>query len=528
MGRGCKVEVEVVVTKRVRRQLGRLSVVLLLAGALVTCARNPKALDRARRAEAATSPVVLEGDDAHPLRSAGAWQAASPETRTRALRLLDGVLQQQRAFLHGRLEAQAAARSRAAHDTANGALFLVGVLALGLFVVPFVPWGRARGRRRAALLGAAAAFAIVVGGLLVSSRLLALLLEASRVASRGLDPQHAVLDAGFDLVEEQVQAHVAQAESASNLPLAPSLVGAEAAGGHDFLAGLIANLKYLDVESLRWSAQVLHVGHRLLDQMPHVVPFLVVLLFLLSLREVLGDVVRLPLEAVAGQRGRTRQAVRRLAGRLGREFLAVVGAVVVLLVLAASLQGAVRILATAATRLEVRALDHLAVGLAGLEAPPDGFLVGLGALAVPVFLLGGLGLAAFGTALVTLHARRILRARVHRGLPLKGHERFVRRAGLATLRLHWTPAIVATLILAVAERGTFDRVGDTPVQAFDALAKLAWGLGVGVVVGGLVLGVWPSVLWLLRFRVREPVPGDPPEGEATGVEGADGATSAVA
>ncbi|MCA9317695.1 MAG: hypothetical protein KDB73_19580, partial [Planctomycetes bacterium] len=75
-------------TKRVRRQLGRLSVVLLLAGTLVTCARNPKALDRARRAEAATSPVVLEGDDAHPLRSAGAWQAASPETRTRALRLL--------------------------------------------------------------------------------------------------------------------------------------------------------------------------------------------------------------------------------------------------------------------------------------------------------------------------------------------------------------------------------------------------------------------------------------------------------
>lgn len=513
---------------RLRRQLGRLSVVLLVAGTLVTCARNPEVLDRAHPAEAAGASAVLEGEAGDLLRRADAWRAANPEGRARALRLLHDVLQRQRAYLHGRLETQAGARSRAAHDTANGALFLVGVLALGLFVVPFVPWGRARGRRRAALLGAAAAFAIVVGGLIVSSRLLALLLEASRVASRGLDPQHAVLDAGFDLLEEQVQAHVAEATTASSLPLAPSLVGDEVAGGHDFLAGLIANLKYLDVEGLRWSAQVLQVGHRLLDQMPHIVPFLVVLLFLLSLREVLGDVVRLPLEAVAGQRGRTRVAIRRLAGRLGREFLAVVGAVVVLLLLAASLQGAVRILATAATRLEVRALDHLAVGLAGLDAPPDGFVLGVGALAVPVFLLGGLGLAAFGTALVTLHARRILRARVHRGLPLRHHPRFVRRAGLATLRLHWTPAIVATLVLAAAERGVFGRVGDAPVHAFDALARLGWGLGLGVVVGGLALGVWPSVLWLLRFRVREPSSGGPPaDGRGDG-EGADGAAGTAA
>lgn len=456
--------------------------------------------------------MSLAVDDEHPLRDAHAWQLASPRMRTEALQLLRGVLEQQRAYLHAALETKAESRSRAAHATADGALFLVGVLALGLFLVPFVPWRRARGRRRAALLGAFAAFAIVVAGLLVSSRLLALLLDASRAASRGLDPQHAVLDAGFDLVEEQFRAHVDHAEGASSLPLAPTLAGGAEEGRPDFLGGLLANLEYLDIESLTWSARILHVGHRLLDQMPHVVPFLVVLLFLLSLREVLGDVVRLPLDAAAGQRRRTRQAVRRLGGRLGREFLAVAGAVLVLLLLAASLHGAVRILATAATRLEVRALDNLAVGMAALDRPPDGFLVSVGALAVPVFLLAGLGLAAFGTALVTLHARRILRARVHRGVPLRQHPRFARGAALATLRLHWTPAIVATLVLVLAERGAFSRGANDQALAFEALGRLAWALGLAAVGGGLVLGVLPSVLWLLRFRLGQPVavaaPGD--------------------
>lgn len=455
---------------------------------------------------AATDPTGLEA-------SLAAWRAADAAGRRGYLAWLGRRLETERALLHARLVARSEERAAAARRTANRALALLHLLALGLLLVPLWLWRRSAGRRRQVVQASVLAFVLVTLGLLVSNTLLVLLLGASSEATRGLDPQHAMLDAGLDMVGERIQEALQADADAAALPIGPTLKDLRENPAPDFLSQLFDNLRYLDVGALRFAAQALQIGYRLMEQLPHVLPFLVVVLFLLTLRDVLAAVVRLPWRVAAGQEGATGSAIRRLFGGLGREFLAVLGAVLVLIGLAASLHLAVRILAMASTRLGLEAAQALALGMGRLTGEPDPFLVSAGALAVPAFLGLGLALAAFGTVAITIWARRVFRLRFHRRVPLRAHAGFAGRAVLAAARLHWLPAIVATGALVASDAGAFAADRPDAAAAFSALSALAVALGAGLVVAGVALRVPQSLWWLLRFRPQRPARDDrrPPQ-----------------
>lgn len=431
-----------------------------------------------------------------------AWRAATPAKREAFLRwLVDVGLEVQRQKASEVIRAQHEARMTHA-SAITGKLFTVlAWLSLLVLLLPFFV-SRARApRRRTLWLHTALATATLLLSWLLLLGCVTLLLQVTGTASALANPEQGLLDAGFGKIRTDVHAGLtataARAAPADPTPYGPLVGAADADTAGGYVTNILRSLQYFDPESLKPAVAWSQRAWALFSYVPLVVPFVVVLVVLLTMRTTILQIVHMPVAAARGEKGSGRRALGHALKFIGLELLAILGLIAVL------------IPAGIMTSLAVRRLSHHMIGVilaqtrttvvyfGELGTPPEQTPLTFGLLAVPAFLALATLLSAGGLTLFALRARRLLQQRFHFGWPLRREERLWRRSFMAMLRLQWIPV----LLLWVVTPGLIGLHAGVAADAADALhrmtttgARLAVALPIALVLFGgfgALVTLWP-------------------------------------
>ncbi len=367
------------------------------------------------------------------------WRSAPPDARAAYAKWLRPTLEHQRALAHGALRRRQEARTAQITDMLRAIFKVLSLLALAfafvpgrwLGIKPGEPPARWHHRVIAALL-----LAFLLSGL---GTLLRGLSDVTSMATATLDPQEAILDTSFDLIERRLD-DWATDESAA-LPLGPAMGAAGDEGQARYLEQFIKSLQYLNLDPLMQVYHALSIANVALGWLPNLVPLLITIFFFTSLGFVLKEIARMPKRAAAGEKGAIRAALGLAMRTLWRELFALILLLGFVFFLIVQIQLAVRVLAHTGVLELVEGIEYVIQYLGNLTGRPDQIGMSIGLLAAPVIVAAAFLLIAGATGMILLRARRLTQLRAHRAVPLRSHARFWRRAGGAWMRLLWVPPI---------------------------------------------------------------------------------------
>lgn len=491
-----------------RRRLRLLLTLLLALGALYAILARPEVAfhEVARTAAPPPLPADLEAIVA----TVEGWYEAPPELRAAYARWFLATVEGQRVAVWEALEQKTRARHATTGRILSGIFELLRWSSLLLLLLPLVYWRRYAGRRLA-FSGYCVLAALMLSVMFqLMGGLLRVAVDISTFAGSRVNPQHAMLDAAFDLAERRVEAWVAPATE-GGLPIGPTLASVETSSSGDFVVRLLENLQYFDVEALRLVINASHLIHQLFGLVPHLIPVLVSLLFIITTRFLFMRIASMPLRAMRGEARVGRAALKLAALTWIRELAAVVVFVLSLALPAISMQLAVRYLGFAVTEASVEQAVSLVDYMGRLSSPPDRVHVTTGLLGIPITLLLCLGVYMLSFVAYSLWARRLTQLRFHAGVPLRAHQGFWRGSLARLLRIQWSLALLLFFGLPLL----LDVLGVHPhASSAAALTSLFWRgalAAVLLVAGAFLFGVPRDVWWLLRFRPQRPEAGEDPE-----------------
>lgn len=482
------------------------SIVLLLAGIAWVVAERPGALVVSAHEDVQPAPRVGHAPERAPFASSiEAWREAHPDARRTYLLWLGGQLRGTREAISKHLASRASARTQTSERTLGRVFGILRGAVLLLLLVPLWLWRRARGRRKRLVWTTIVSCLLLSLALGASQSVVGMLTTVSTEVGAGLDPQGALVDAAFVLLEDEIAAAERGETPNRDASLAPVLGGLGTASEPDLLGRLYEQAQYIDVRAIAWAGQAMRLVYAAFEQLPRVLPWLAALLFLLALRDVFVRLWMLPFHAVRGEPRAVRQAAKRAAGALGKEFLVAIALVFLVVLVATCVRSAMGVLSTVVVEESLSTLAHFGVGMARLASAPDTLVATLSVLLLPMFLVVVLVLHAIALLWIPARGRRALRERVHQGTPLRAHGRLWRRLAAAALRLAWIPALaaVAFSLLAAALPPLDSTASGHALMAAPAQrgALLFATLGAGL----LLLRGFHS-LWFLLRRRRPPPP----------------------
>ena len=368
-----------------------------------------------------------------------AWRAATADTRAAYGKWLRPTLEHQRAVAHAALDQRQETRTEQINDMLRAIFTALSLLALAfafvpnrwLGIKPGEPPARWHHRLIAALL-----LALLLAGL---GTLLEGLTDVTSMATATLDPQEAILDTSFDLIERRLDEWAADEQAA--LPLGPAMGAAGEEGQGRYLEQFIRSLQYLDLQPLVHVYNGLSIAHVVFGWLPNLVPLLITIFFFASLGFVLQEIARMPRRAAAGEQGAIRAALGLAFRTFWREVFALILLLGFVMFLIIQIQLAVRVLAHTGVLELVGGIEYVVQYLGSLTGRPHQFGMTVGLLALPTLVAGAFLLIAGATLSILVRARRLTQLRAHRKVPLRSHQRFWRRAGGAWMRLLWVPPV---------------------------------------------------------------------------------------
>lgn len=427
-----------------------------------------------------------------------AWQAATSHERAAYVAWIAGSgLDGQRAAATALIEEASNRRTLAAQGVLQSIFLALSFASLLLVFLPLFVKHRRAPKRRALWLSSALCAAVLCVTFLFLLIGLNGLAELTSFASQTASLERGLVDATFDRLEA---AALAESAAEDALPFGPT-VGASEPGDDSMLANIWTNLQYFDPEAFKpavvWSQRAWYA----VRQLPHVIPFLIALVFLLTMRPLFSRLLRMPLQAGRGERRGGRRAIRAAAAFVGREWLAILVLAAVLVPVATLIQIGARHMSDSIVGIALGETRTFVEYFGHLTSPPEQPALTLGILALPAFLMIATGLSAMALGLFALWTRRITQMRFHQGIPLRSHGRFWRHGLLAMLRMQWIPVLLLWLLAAPLERLHAGGAADA-ADALGRLTQTSWWLGLGLVAAFLLFGGLRGVRYLVTFRPR--------------------------
>jgi hypothetical protein len=325
-----------------------------------------------------------------------------------------------------------------------------------------------------------------------------LLRSAQAIAGQITNPQIAVVDAVFNVMEKKADEIVAVGHSL----VQPTL--AQLAGGSDEMPVvlLLENAKHLKQELgvFLAMAKFFKSISFLFEYIPIVMTAIAVVSFAVAAKPTLTQIVKLPMLAAGGESGAGARVVKDTFKRIARELVATLILIVFLVVV--TLMGG--LLLTDAVEPAVEALlTYLFAAVLYVQLAPDAssfwILLSLGLAGIFLVLNIAVVVVPSGAFLGKVH--KIFQRRLHEKEPLGTHMKFF---CFAPLSLAWTvafPMFFGFVAPSLSEWITS--------KCFDA-AKPNWtallvsgptALVVGFLLAFAIFGGLPATLFLLRYRV---------------------------
>lgn len=352
---------------------------------------------------------------------------------------------------------------------------------------------------------AVAAFTFV-GAVVLFTLVLVLVREIQSQLAFATNPQIAVTEAVFEVLHEYAEGLAALGPAL----IEPTLAQLAAGGGDSLAIALVDNAGRLGEHARAFEtvAGWLRGLDWLFAYVPVALTLATVVLFLASIRPVLMDIVQLPARAAAGGDVTVRGAVGTVARQVGRELLAtlaLLGVLVAVMSLSGALLGLVVRPATEAF------LGYFFAGLVYVQLPDmsTGVLyLSLGATVV--FLVLNIAAVLASGFLYLSKSQRLFRLRFHERTPLRAHGRFWK---WGTASLVWAQALPFVFIL-VAQPAV-----EALITSQTAGGDVRWGLlmssGPLILVAGYLLVYWlarglEALGFLARYSAATEAPATPP------------------
>lgn len=325
---------------------------------------------------------------------------------------------------------------------------------------------------------------------------LGLLRFAQGAAGRVTNPQSAIIEAAFDVLEK----------NADDLAeLGPKLIGPSlnrlAQGDTDFVVILLQNLQTLkgNLGVILAIVKVMKSFDGLLAWIPIILTVVAVVTFAISAKDTLLAIVHLPETAAEG--GRAGDVVRMVFRRVKGELFAT-------LCLVGTLAG-LTILSGLALRASVEPavesfLSTLFLAAMYIQTAKVSSLVLFGSLGLAALVLVlNLGVVMAGTAGVLGKLHKIFQRKFHDGVPLSAHRQFWRRAPLALATCFLFPLAYDWL----SEKAVEKLLEHTLESSDPSFASALIGAP-GLVVGGFVVAFalcfgFHSLIFLFRYPVSK-------------------------
>ncbi len=298
---------------------------------------------------------------------------------------------------------------------------VVSILGIGLLLIPVLVRKRFPNRGRVLWKYAATSALLFFVTVNLFAMVLKILGVGQMAAGAIANPQVAVVSATFDTVHE----------SAEDLaPLGPALIEPTLASlgpesDEPMPVVLLENAAKFgnELKIVQSVAGMFKRVNWLFGYVPIVLSIVTVVVFLLNLGPTLRAIIGLPVRAAAGERGVARQVAKETVKTVGREVLATLSIMVVLITV---MVFASLVLETVLSPALEAFIGILAVAIFYAQIVPDAssgaILVGLGGTVV--FLIVDLAAVMAGTGLFVGKVHKIFQRRFHDKLPLRSHAAF--------------------------------------------------------------------------------------------------------
>ncbi|MFO0634696.1 MAG: hypothetical protein U0168_17775 [Nannocystaceae bacterium] len=360
------------------------------------------------------------------------------------LALLKEILHTQKEKVAARLEEKIAAKQDAKMATMTSVLSWVSLGGLLLLLLPLALRKKYPGQDAILWKYSALAAGVCTVVVFLFAQVLLLLREVQGALSSLTNPQVAVIDASFQVLEDNVDSLVDVGPVLIEAPLAQV-----ASGEQDSLPlAILDNISRIneDVTVFKNIARQFEGVSALFGYLPIVLTVVAVVLFLLSIKPVIVEIVGMPGKVASGQ-VRAADVVKQVFRTVGRELLAtlcLIGALVVVTIFSG-------LMLTLAVEPAIEAfLSYVFTSLLYTVAAPEFskaavYLSVLGAL---LFLVLNIAAVLVTNVLFLGKVQKIFKRRFHDRVPLGAHKRFW---GWGSLSLVWAHALPLLFVAGARE-----------------------------------------------------------------------------
>lgn len=416
------------------------------------------------------------------------------------LALLRDILRSQREKVAERLEEKIAAKQDAKMATMSTVLGWVSLGGLLLLFLPLALRKKYPGQDALLFKYSALAAGVCVVVVFLFSRVLLLLRGIQGALSSIANPQVAVIDASFQVLDDNVEDLVEVGPVLIEAPLAQV-----ASGEEDSLPlAIIQNIQRIneDITIFKTIARQFEGVFALFGYLPIVLTVVAVVLFVLSIKPVIMEIVSLPGRVASGQ-ANAKEVVKQVFRAVGRELLATL-CLIGVLIFTTILSG---IFLSMAVEPAIEAfLAYVFTSLLYTMASPEfsKFVVYLSVMGALLFLVLNIAVVLVTNVLFLGKVQKIFKRRFHDKVPLGLHKRFWL---WGTLALVWAQ-LLPLLFVAIAQEGVGKLIdaltsgdGDPPWSAI----LLS---GPGILVLGFIVVFWAArglagIRFVLKYKPQE-------------------------
>lgn len=441
---------------------------------------------------AGTEPQGETMEEAHPGMSAQDYLA-----------LLRDILRSQREKVAERLEEKIAAKQEAKMETMSSVLGWVSLGGLLLILLPLGLRKKYPGQDALLFKYSALAAGVCVVVVFLFSRVLLLLRSIQGALSSVANPQVAVIDASFQVLDDNIEDMVELGPVLIEAPLAQV-----ASGEQDSLPlAIIENIQRIneDITVFKTIARQFEGVFALFGYLPIVLTVVAVVLFILSIKPVIMEIVSLPGRVASGQAD-AKTVVKQVFRAVGRELLATL-CLIGVLIFTTILSG---IFLSMAVEPAIEAfLAYVFTSLMYTVASPEfsKFVVYMSVMGALLFLVLNIAVVLVTNVLFLGKVQKIFKRRFHDKVPLGMHKRFF---GWGVLALVWAQ-LLPLLFVAIAQEGIGALI-DKLTDGASADAAPPWSAillsGPAILVFGFIVVFWAArglkaITFIMKYRPQD-------------------------
>jgi hypothetical protein len=455
-----------------RSLLPWLTCLLLSLPALAADEEGSQADEAAAPAGEVQEPQAQEG---------GVEQA--PPGEANLIQQLAGAL---RAKVLDKMEEKIVAKQEAQMDRLSTGLSIFAMLGLLLLFMPIFLARRYPGKLWLLIRYSALSAILFVVAVNLFSGVLLILRGAQAELGRSTNPQLAIVEAAFNTLENKGSEFAAIGPSL----IEPTLKQLTDDSEEPLPVLLLENTRAFkkDVDVFIAIASFFKSVNWILGYLPMLLTLIAVALFALATKPTLLEIIRLPQRAAEGQQGLVKQVLVSTLKRIGRELLATLATIGVLIFVTLMGGG----LLTRAIEPAVEGfMGYLALCVIYLQSAPDvsSLLIYASLGGTIFFLVLNLAAVVVPSGLYLGKAQKIFQARVHEKVPLRQH------------RVFWfwgTAALLGSMVFPAVFIAAGEPLVELLVEkSFNPQAP-SWGL---LLVSGpvLLIVLFAAAFWAIRL-----------------------------